>query len=73
MKNEKPKNSGFDAGSPDLDVTKREAGLEQNDKSKSRITQTIRYDKNQYTSEKEDRLHRDAIERATGNRRDDRN
>ena len=61
----------FDAGSPDLDVTKREAGLEQNDKSKSRITQTIRYDRAQTTTEKEDQMHRDAIREATGNRRDD--
>ncbi|RYZ72647.1 MAG: hypothetical protein EOP05_10785 [Proteobacteria bacterium] len=61
----------FDAGSPDLDVTKREAGLEQNDKSKTRITQTLRYDKNQTTSAEEDEQHRIAISEATGNRRDD--
>lgn len=63
--------TGFDAGSPDLDVTKREAGLEQNDKSKSRITQTLRYYRNQNTTPEEDEQHRIAISEATGNRRDD--
>jgi hypothetical protein len=67
---DQPMREPFDAGSPNLDVTHREAGLEQNDKSESRITTRLNYDRNEVTDEREDAQHRQAISEATGNRRD---